>query len=98
MRIVIILLAVFYSNTTFAVECSADLDSRLVMLIEKGKLYKKNNTTNKHKKLTDHDYPIKCETSFNGIKYNIYTDDRKRCLIVQEFKKEGEEYFGVFCI
>jgi hypothetical protein len=98
MRILIILLAVLYSNTTLAVECSAELDNRLAMLVKEDKLSKNNNTTNKHKKLTDHDYPIKCETSFHGIKYNIYTDDRKRCLIVQEFKKESGEYFGVFCI
>lgn len=81
-----------------AVECGADLNSRLAMLVEKGKLSKKYNTTNKHKKLTDHDYPIKCETSFNDKKYNIYTDDRERCLIVQELKNKNGEYFGVFCI
>ena len=98
MRILIFLLAIVYSNSLLADECGADLNSRLAALIEEGKLSKKYSTTNKHKKLTDHDYPNKCETSFNDNKYNIYTDDRERCLIVQEIKYDNGEYFGVFCI
>ena len=98
MRQVILILLLGLSFSASANECKAELQARLTKLIENEKLTESNNTTNKHKKLTDHDYPVSCKTKYKESDYILHTDEKRKCIIVQESDINHGKYYGVYCI
>ena len=80
-------------------DCEKSKVDHLKDILKSGRLVDSESTTRKHKKLTDHDYPISCEVNHNHKHklYKIYTDQIGQCIIIRDLSDEQRRYFGVYC-
>lgn len=97
MKTLFAVLLVALSGYSHGAECDHSLTERLTKLIDSGLMTVEQNTTDKHEKLTHHDYPISCTASYAGSDYLIFTGSVKKCMVIKRLEGQDSAYFGVFC-